>query len=82
MADMVFPFSTSFSDQSAGSKASSDMTRTNSQFTDTINEVVVDHREVQWVGAKLTRLRFETKEFKRVAQNLLAPRCIPGLYTF
>lgn len=71
----------SFTDRSFGGGENCDSTDMNIQYTDTVNKAPVDDREEQGVQKKLSSLRSETKDFKRVVQRLFAPRCTFGLYT-
>lgn len=72
---------TSFNDGSIGFEANRELARVRVQYTDIVNMVLVDHREVHWVESELFRLRFESEEFECDVQRLFAPHCTSGLYT-
>lgn len=50
---MEFPFFASFTDRSAGSGTSCDLTRNNMQYIDTVRKIIEDYREVRWVEKAL-----------------------------
>lgn len=77
----VFPFVASFIDGSIRLEANDDLTSVNVLCTDTVNKVLVDHRDVRWVRGRHSRLKFEIKEFKRVFQKVFVPRCTSGSHT-
>lgn len=60
-------------------KASCNLTGMNMQYTGTVSSLPMDQREQSWVGRELSRLQFENRELKRVAQRLFAPHCKSGL---
>lgn len=56
----------SFVDRCVAFEKSSDLTRVNVQYTNTVSKVLVDRREVGWVERKLPNLRSEIEQFNRV----------------
>lgn len=52
-ADEVSPFVASFTDRGVGLEAHSNKTGISVQFIGTVDEVLVDHIEMQWVGGAL-----------------------------
>lgn len=79
--DMVFPFVASYIDRSIGLETTCDLIGMNGQYTDSVNRVLADHWEMQWVLKKLPRHLSEIKGFKRIAQKASAPQCASRSYT-
>lgn len=70
----------SFTDRTMGFVAKCKLTRLGGQNIDVVNEFLGDNGELHWVERKLSRIRLETEEHKRVVQRVCAPHCKPGLF--
>lgn len=57
-----------FTDRIAGFQAERDLTRMDTQYNDTVNKVLLHHRELTLAEGELSRPGSEIKEFKGSVQ--------------
>lgn len=70
--DTFFRFVALSTDRSIEFEGSCDLTPLSVQYVNSVNKMLVDQREVQWVERELSKLWSEIEEFKRVVQTVFS----------
>lgn len=79
--EILLPFLSSFIVKSLDFEERCELSRMNIQYSDTVNKVLLDHRDYTWVAGGAMMLRSEVEEFKRVVKGMFLAHCSLGSYT-